>query len=145
MTVAFKNTIFWYWIWILIHANHFYNLELIEFKAYIAPTWISIPLSNLGWFFQKESITYNLGQNCWDKIEKPFSREKTPLPLNQSSLQSFRQIKYQRKFSTQEKTFSSLHASTISLLWHTWYCLQILLNTFNNICFFFFCAIHDAA
>ena len=77
MKVAFKNTIFWCWIWALIHANHFYNLELIEFKAYIAPTCISIPLSNLGWFFQKKSITYNLGQNCWDKIENLFFSEKT--------------------------------------------------------------------
>ena len=90
MTVAFKNTICWYWIWTLIHANHFYNLELIEFKAYIAPTCISIPLSNLGWFFEKESITYNLGENCWDKIENLFFREKTPLHPNQCCLQSFR-------------------------------------------------------
>ena len=77
MKVAFKNTIFWCWIWALIHANHFYNLELIEFKAYSTPTCISIPLSNLGWFFQKISITYNLGQNCWDKIENLFFSEKT--------------------------------------------------------------------
>ena len=75
MKVAFKNTIFWCWIWALIHANHFYNLELIEFKAYIAPTCISIPLSHLGSFFQKKSITFNLGQNCSDKIE---NRKKWP-------------------------------------------------------------------
>ena len=90
MKVAFKNTISWCWIWALIHANHFYNLELIEFKAYSTPTSISIPLSNLGWFFQKISITYNLGQNCWDKIENLFSSEKTPLPLNQCCWQTFR-------------------------------------------------------
>ena len=83
MKVAFKNTIFWCWIWALIHANHFYNLELIEFKAYIAPTCISIPLSNLGWFFKKKSITYDLEQNCWDRIENLFFREKTSLPPSQ--------------------------------------------------------------
>ena len=73
----------------MIHINHFYNLELIEFKAYNAPACISIPFSNLGWFIQK-IITYNLGQNCWDKIENLFFSEKTPLPPpNQCCSQSF--------------------------------------------------------
>ena len=80
MKAAFKNTISWCWIWALIHANNFYHLELIEFKAYRTPTCISIPLSNFGWFFKKISITYNLGQTCWDKIENLFSSEKIPLP-----------------------------------------------------------------
>ena len=90
LMVAFKNTIFWCWTWALIHANQFYNLELIEFEAYIAPTCILIPLGNFGWFSLKKSIIYNLGQNCWDKIENLFFREKTPLPPNQCCLQSFR-------------------------------------------------------
>ena len=88
--VVFKNIIFWCGICALIHANHFYNLEMIEFNAYIAPTRFLIPLSNLVWFFHKISITYNLGQNCWDKIENLFFREKTPLPPNQYCSQSFR-------------------------------------------------------
>ena len=86
MKIAFKNTIFWCWIWAIIQANHFYNLELIEFKAYITPTCISIALSSLGWIFQKISITYNLGQNCWEKIEW----KKNPVPQNQCCWQSFR-------------------------------------------------------
>ena len=90
LKIAFKNTIFWCWIWALIHANQFYNLELIEFEAYIAPTCILIPLGNFGWLFLKKSIIYNLGQNCWDKIENLFFREKTPLPPNQCCSQSFR-------------------------------------------------------
>ena len=90
MKVVFKNTISWCWIWALVHANHFYNLELIEFKAYSTPTCISIPLSNLGWFFKKISITYNLGQNCWDEIENLFSSEKTTLPPNQCCWQNLR-------------------------------------------------------
>ena len=90
LKVAFKSTIFWCWIWALIDANHFYNLELIQFKSYSTPTCISIPLSNLGWLFQKISITYNLGQNCWDKIENLCSSEKSPLPPNQCCWQRFR-------------------------------------------------------
>ena len=90
MKVAFKNTISWCWIWALIHANHFCNLELIEFKAYSTPTCISIPLSDLGWFFKKISVTYNLGQNSWDKISNLFSSEKSPLPPNQCCCQSLR-------------------------------------------------------
>ena len=62
LKVGFKSAIFWCWIWASIHSNHFYNL-----KSYSAPTCIWITLSNLGWFFQKISITYDLGQNCWDK------------------------------------------------------------------------------
>ena len=89
--VAFKNTIFWCWIWALIHANHFYNLELIECKAYIAPRCISIPLSNLVWDFPKKSITYNLEQYCWDKIENLiFPWKKTLLPPSQCCWQSFK-------------------------------------------------------
>ena len=88
--VVFKNIIFWCGICALIHANHFYNLEMIEFNAYIAPKRFLIPLSNLVWFFHKISITYNLGQNCWDKIENLFFREKTPLPPSQCCWQSFR-------------------------------------------------------
>ena len=42
LKVTFRNTIFWCWIWPLIHTNYFYNLELIEIKAYSAPTCISI-------------------------------------------------------------------------------------------------------
>ena len=76
MKVVFQNTIFWCSIWALNHANHFYNLTLIRFKAYSTPTCISILLSNFGWFFQKIPITYNLVQNCWDKIENPFFNEK---------------------------------------------------------------------
>ena len=83
MKVAFKNTIFWCSIWALIHSNHLYNLDLIWFKAYSTPTCISIPLSNLGCFFQKISITYDLGQNCWDKRENAFFSAKTALPPNQ--------------------------------------------------------------
>ena len=90
MKVAFKNTVSWCWIWALFHTNHFYNLELIEFKGYKTPTCISIPLSNLGYFFQKTSITYNLGKNYWDKIENLFSTEKTLLPPNQCCWQSLR-------------------------------------------------------
>ena len=90
--VVFKNIIFWCGICALIHANHFYNLEMIEFNAYITPTRFLIPLSNLVWFFHKISITYNLGQNCWDKIENLFFREKTPLSQNQCCSQSFRRL-----------------------------------------------------
>ena len=77
--VAFKNTIFWCWIWALIYTNHFYNLDLVEFKLYSAPTYISILFSNLGLISQKVSTAYNLGQNCWDKIKKLFFCKKSPL------------------------------------------------------------------
>ena len=77
LKITFKNSIFWCWIWAIIHPNHLYNLELIEFQAYSTPTRISMLLSNLRWFFQKISITYHLGQNCWDKIENLFSVKKT--------------------------------------------------------------------
>ena len=93
MKIAFKNTTIWCWIWALIDRNHFYNLELVEFKAYSAPTCISIPFSNLGWFFPKISINCNLGQNLWDKIENLFFSGKTPLPANQCCSQSFRFLK----------------------------------------------------
>ena len=43
-----------------------------------------------GVFFQKTSITYNLGKKCWDKKEFFFFQWKTPFPLNQCYLQSFR-------------------------------------------------------
>ena len=86
LKVAFKNTIFW--IWALIHTNHFYNFNLIGFKACSAPTCISIPFSNLRRFFQKISLSYNLGQNCRDKIENIFFSEKAPLSPNQRCLQS---------------------------------------------------------
>ena len=76
MKVAFKNTIFWCWIWALIHTNYFYNLELVEFKACSAPTCISIPVSNFGWFFQKISITFNLGQTVETKQKFYFSVKK---------------------------------------------------------------------
>ena len=88
--MVFKYIIFWCWTWTLIHVNHFYNLELTEFKAHSTPTCILIPLSNLGWFFQKISITDNLGQTCWDKTENLFFSEKVPLPKNQCCWQSFR-------------------------------------------------------
>ena len=80
MKVAFQNTIFWCWIWALIQANLFYYLELIEFKAYSTPTCISIPLSNLGWFFQKISMTYNHGQNCFSvkKLLSPLKKLLSP-------------------------------------------------------------------
>ena len=53
LKVAFKNTISWCWIWALIHRNHFYTSELIEFKAYSAPASTLIPFSNLRLFFKK--------------------------------------------------------------------------------------------
>ena len=91
MKTAFKNTIFWFGIRVLIHANHFFYFEVIEFEAYSTPTCISVPLSNLGWFFRKISITYNLGKNCWDKLENLFFfNEKTPLPPNKCNWQNFR-------------------------------------------------------
>ena len=82
LKVAFKNTILYCWIWALIHANHFQNLELIDFETYSTPTCISIPLNNAECFFQNISITYNLGQNCRDKIENLFFSVKAPLPPN---------------------------------------------------------------
>ena len=51
---------------------------------------ISIPLSNWDGFFKEISITYNLGQNYWDKIENLFFSEKTLLPWNGWCLQSCR-------------------------------------------------------
>ena len=57
-------------------------MELIEFKAYSTPTCFSIPLRNFGRFFQKMSITWNLGQNCWDEIDNLFSIEKILSPQN---------------------------------------------------------------
>ena len=53
LKVAFRNTISWCWIWALIHRNHFYTSELIEFKAYSAPASTLIPFSNLRLFFKK--------------------------------------------------------------------------------------------
>ena len=53
LKVAFKNTISWCCIWALIHRNHFYTSELIEFKAYSAPASTLIPFSNLRLFFKK--------------------------------------------------------------------------------------------
>ena len=53
LKVTFRNTIFWCWIWPLIHTNHFYNLELIEIKAYSAPICISITIQQFGAFFSK--------------------------------------------------------------------------------------------
>ena len=90
LKIAFTNTTFWCWISALIHTNHFHNSELVEFKACIAEESISIPLSNLEWYFQKISITYNLGQNCSDKIENLFFSEKNSLAQNQCCLQSFK-------------------------------------------------------
>ena len=64
---SFQNTIFWYLIRALIHRNHFYDLKfLTEFKACSTTRWILILFDNLSWFFQKITITYNLGQSCWD-------------------------------------------------------------------------------
>ena len=60
----------------LIHKNHFYNLELIEFWACSSPTCILISISNFGCYFQKAAITYNLGQNRWDKIKNLFLTKK---------------------------------------------------------------------
>ena len=52
------------WIWVLIYINHFYNLDLVEFKFYNAPTSTPMPLINLEHFFQKISTTYKLfGEN----------------------------------------------------------------------------------
>ena len=90
MKIPFKNTAIWCWIWALIDRNHFYNLELVEFKAYSTPTAILIPFSNLGWFFPKISINYNLGKNRWDKIKTLFFSERTSLPSNQYCSQSCR-------------------------------------------------------
>ena len=81
LKVDFKNTIFWCWIWALTDTNHFYQSELVEFKASSELACISMLFSNLGRYFQKISITYNLGQNCWDKIEGLFFSEKKPSPL----------------------------------------------------------------
>ena len=39
--------------------------------------------------FSKITITYNLVQNCWDKTENLFFREKTPLSSNQCCSESF--------------------------------------------------------
>ena len=66
---------------------------LMEFKAYNVSTWISIPSNNLGWFIQKISITYRVGQNCWDKTENLFFIEKNPLPPSQGCLESFRRLR----------------------------------------------------
>ena len=46
--------------------------------------------SNLVGYFQKLSITYNLGQNCWDKFEKKNFFEKPSLPPVQCCSRSFR-------------------------------------------------------
>ena len=79
LKVPFKNTVYRCWIWALIYTNDFYNLDLIEFKGYNEPTCILIPFTNLGGIFQKISITYNLGQNCWDEMKNLFFSEKTLL------------------------------------------------------------------
>ena len=90
LKAAFKNTIFSFRIWALIHKNHFYQVDLIEFKAYSAPTCISVSFSNLVRLFQTISITHNLVQHCSDKIENMFFSEKAPLPPNQCCSQNVR-------------------------------------------------------
>ena len=63
----------------LIHKSHFYNLELIEIKIYSTSTCNLISFSNLGCYFKKISITYNLGKNCSEKKEKLFFSEKNSI------------------------------------------------------------------
>ena len=88
--VVFKNTIFWCWMWVMICSNHSYILEPLEFKVHSTPTCISISFSNIGCYFQKMSITYNLGQNSKSKMENLFFCVKTPVPLTKWYLQRFR-------------------------------------------------------
>ena len=53
--------------------------------------WVSIISQTYGCLKSKFwKLFYNLGQNCWDKIENLFFSEKTPLPPNQCCWQSFR-------------------------------------------------------
>ena len=75
-----KHHILIFIIWILIHANPFYNLKLIELSEYSTPTCISMPFSNLGCYFKKISITYDLGRNSWDKIENLYFSKKILSP-----------------------------------------------------------------
>ena len=89
LKVAFRNTIFWSWVWALIYTNHFCNMELIECKAYSASICISIPFSNVGRFFQKISIT-----KSWTELLRQNRRSifqwKNPSPPNQCCSQRFR-------------------------------------------------------
>ena len=93
MKVTSKNTIFWCWIWALIHANQFIvtsntsNLKHTVYQHAFPYHW-----AIRDDFFQKISITYNLGQNFWDKIANLFFSEKTSLPQNQCCWKSFRPL-----------------------------------------------------
>ena len=88
---TFIITMFRCWVWALIRINHFYILQLTRFKWWSASKCISIPLSNLVLYFQKISISYNLGQNCWGKIENYFMNKNTPLLPNQCVLDYLQQ------------------------------------------------------
>ena len=80
LKVAFKDTMFWSWIWALIHKQ----------------------FGRRG--FQKILTTYNLGQNCWGQIENLFFSEKSPLPQNQCCSQRLLAAKIgQIQFEIQEK------------------------------------------
>ena len=69
--VSFKNTTF-------LMLNMSIN-SLIKLKVYSARRCISVAFTSLEWYFRKIPITYNLGQNCWDKIENLSLSKKTPL------------------------------------------------------------------
>ena len=64
------------------------------FKRYLFSNsetfWSQLWRSNMQFWMNYFKVSYNLGQNCWDKIENLFFREKTPLPPSQCCWQSFR-------------------------------------------------------
>ena len=65
LKVTFRNTIFWCWIWGLIHTNHFYNFQLIELKTNIQCTNMHFNnIQDFGAFFSNN--IYNL--QPWSKL-----------------------------------------------------------------------------
>ena len=78
LKVNFRNTIFWCWIWPLIHTNHFYNLESIEIKACSAPTCISITIQQFRAFFSKNVNNLQFWTKLLRRNRKSFFHWKSP-------------------------------------------------------------------
>ena len=76
-------------------GEHFFQqnwvsgLGFLRFKVQSTVIWFLMLFRKLVLCFQNFSKTYNLGQNCWDKLKNPSFKEKTPLPPNQCCKEKF--------------------------------------------------------
>ena len=77
LKVAFTNTIFWCWISGLIHANYFYDFQLIEIKTNIQSTNMYFnTIQDFRAFFSNNIYKFCL-KTCWDKIWKSSKFKKS--------------------------------------------------------------------